>query len=117
MAAFLGGASENCSAYNGGVMRRPLAVILLVAALPGCANYAVYGSTGGAVVIDGGLHASITLGATAANVLAGVGIVSILLAGNGLSPIPPPPMREDREINEQDCTAPIASTTANLKCR
>ena len=70
-----------------------------------------------AVVIDGGLHASITLGATAANVLAGVGIVSILLAGNGLSPIPPPPMREDREINEQDCTMPVASTTANLKCR
>ena len=98
-------------------MRRPLAVILLVAALPGCANYAVYGSTGGAVVIDGGFHASITLGATAANVLAGVGIVSVLLAGNGLSPLPPPPMREDREINEQDCTAPIASTTANLKCR
>jgi hypothetical protein len=98
-------------------MRRSLAVILFAAALPGCANYAVYGSTGGAVVIDGGLHASITLGATAANVLAGVGIVSILLAGNGLSPIPPPPMREDREINEQDCTAAIASTTANLKCR
>jgi hypothetical protein len=98
-------------------MRRSLAVILLVAALPGCANYAVYGSTGGAIVVDGGFHASITLGATAANVLAGVGIVSVLLAGNGLSPIPLPPMREDREINEQDCTAPIASTTANLKCR
>jgi len=102
-------------------MRRPLAVtlgtIVFVASLPGCANYAVYGSTGGAVVVDGGLHASITLGATAANILAGVGIVSILAAGNGLSPIPPPKMREDREINEQDCTAPVASTTANLKCR
>jgi hypothetical protein len=23
----------------------------------------------------------------------------------------------DRKISEQDCTAPIASTTANLKCR
>ena len=102
-------------------MRNPLAVTLatiaLVAALPGCANYAVYGSTGGALVVDQGFHASITLGATAANILAGVGIVSVLLAGNGLSPLPPPPMREDREINEQDCTAPIASTTANLKCR
>ena len=98
-------------------MRRLLPVILLVAALPGCANYAAYASTGGAVVVDGGFHASITLGATAANILVGVGIVSVLLAGNGLSPIPPPPMREDREINEQDCTAPVASTTANLKCR
>ena len=98
-------------------MRRFPAVILLAAALPGCANYAVYGSTGTSVVVNGGFHASITLGATAANILAGVGIVSILAAGNGLSPIPPPPMREDREINEQDCTAPVASTTANLKCR
>jgi hypothetical protein len=23
----------------------------------------------------------------------------------------------DRKVSEQDCTAPIASTTANLKCR
>jgi hypothetical protein len=102
-------------------MRRSLAVtlatIVLVASLPGCANYAVYGSTGGAVVVDGGLHASVTLGSTAASILAGVGIVSILAAGNGLSPIPPPKMREDREINEQDCTAPVTNTTANLKCR
>jgi hypothetical protein len=102
-------------------MRSPLAVtlatIVLVASLPGCANYAVYGSTGGAVVVDGGLHASVTLGSTAASILAGVGIVSILAAGNGLSPIPPPKMREDREINEQDCTAPVTNTTANLKCR
>jgi hypothetical protein len=98
-------------------MRRTLAVILFAAALPGCANYAVYGSTGGAVVIDGGFHASITLGATAANIVTGIGFVSFLLAGNGVSPLPPPPMREDREINEQDCTAPIASTTANLRCR
>ena len=106
-------------------MRRPLALTLattlgtlvLAASLPGCANYAVYGSTGGAVVVDGGLHATVTLGATASSILAGVGIVSILAAGNGLSAVPPPTMREDRPINEQDCTAPVASTTANLKCR
>lgn len=29
-------------------------------------------------------------------------------------PVEPAP---DRKISEQDCTAPIASTTANLKCR
>jgi hypothetical protein len=98
-------------------MRRLLAVLLLAAALPGCANYAVYGATGGAVVVDQGLHVSITLGATAANIVTGIGFASFLLAGNGISPLPPPPMREDREVNEQDCTAPIASTTANLKCR
>ena len=26
-------------------------------------------------------------------------------------------MAADRKISEQDCTAPIASTTANLRCR
>jgi hypothetical protein len=107
-------------------MRRALVLALAVTLLPGCANYAVYGSTfggsaaaatGTSVVVNGGLYASITLGATAANVLAGVGVASLLLAGNGLSPIPPPPMREDRTINEQDCTAPIVDLTANLKCR
>ena len=107
-------------------MRRALALALAVALLPGCANYAVYGSTfggsaaaatGTSVVVNGGLYASITLGATAASVMAGIGVVTLLAAGNGLSPIPPPPMREDRTINEQDCTAPIADLTANLKCR
>jgi hypothetical protein len=108
-------------------MRRPLAVLLVATALPGCAsNYAIHGSTFGAspvaatgtvIVVNGGLYATVSLGATAANVLAGVGIVALLAAGNGLSPIPPPTMREDREVNEQDCTKPIASATANLKCR
>jgi hypothetical protein len=107
-------------------MSRVLALVLAVALLPGCANYAVYGSTFGGsaaaatgtqIVVNGGLYASITLGATAANVLAGVGVASLLLAGNGISPIPPPTMREDREINEQDCTKPVVNLTANLKCR
>jgi len=107
-------------------MGRLPALLAAAALLPGCAsNYAVSGSTfggtaaatGTSIAINGGLIATISLGATAANVITGIGIVSILAAGNGLSPLPPPPMREDRTINEQDCTAPIASTTANLKCR
>lgn len=111
-------------------MRRTLAVVLAAALLPGllpgCAsNYAVSASTfggtaaatGTSIVVNGGLYASIALGATAANVVTGIGIVAILAAGNGLSPVPPPPMREDRTVNEQDCTAPIANPTANLKCR
>jgi len=108
-------------------MRRRLAVVLLAATLPGCAsNYAAYGAspgaamavtTGTAVVVNGGLWASISVSTAAANVLAGVGIASLLLAGNGISAVSPPPMREDREINEQDCTAPIVNLTANLKCR
>jgi hypothetical protein len=107
-------------------MRRALVVLVAAGTLSGCANYAVYGSTFGAsaaaatgtsVVVNGGLVATVSLGATAANILAGVGVVALLAAGNGLSPVPPPTMREDRSINEQDCTAPIANPTANLKCR
>jgi hypothetical protein len=107
-------------------MARACAVLLAALLLPGCAgNYAVSGSTfggtaaatGTSIAINGGLVATVSLGATAANVVTGIGIVSILAAGNGLSPIPPGPLREDRAINEQDCTAPIANPTANLKCR
>ena len=29
----------------------------------------------------------------------------------------PAELAPDRKVSEQDCTAPIASTTANLKCR
>jgi hypothetical protein len=29
----------------------------------------------------------------------------------------PTEMAADRTVSDQDCTAPIASTTANLKCR
>lgn len=29
----------------------------------------------------------------------------------------PAPLAPDRKISEQDCTTPIASATANLKCR
>jgi len=106
---------------------RLLVVVLAAAALPGCAsNYATYAATPGAatvlttgtaVVVNGGLWASISVSTAAANVLAGVGIASLLLAGNNISPIRPPPVREDREVNEQDCTAPIVNLTANLKCR
>ena len=99
--------------------------------LAGCgANYAVYaagtGVGGGAVAVapaattivsDGGLTATISLGATAASVVFGIGLVSLLMAGNDISPIPPVPMRADREINAQSCTAPVASFTANLKCQ
>ena len=97
-----------------------LVATLAAGALAGCGgNYAAHGavSTGGAVVVDGGLTVSIGLSETAANVIAAGGIISILAAGNNLSPLPPRPMRTDRTINEQDCTKPIVTPTANLRCR
>jgi len=92
---------------------RTLAAALGAAALAGCA------SSSGSVVSDGGLHASVTIpiSATAANVIAAVGIVGLLAAGNNVSPARPAPMLEDRTINEQDCTRPLEQPTANLKCR
>ena len=127
--------SPNCNAYNGGfmcpcapVMRlraRLLIAALAAAALAGCGgNYAAHsagavGGSSGSVVSDGGLHASVTISisATAANVIAAVGIIGILAAANNVSPVRPALMQEDRTINEQDCTQPLERPTANLKCR
>jgi len=70
------------------------------------------------VISDGGLFvsATIALSATAANALAVIGVVGFLAVGNDISPRLPAKMREDRTINLQDCTKPIANWSANLKC-
>ena len=70
------------------------------------------------VISDGGLFvsATIALSATAANVLSGIFIVGFLAAGNDISPRLPAKMREDRTINLQDCSKPIANWSTNLRC-
>ncbi len=70
------------------------------------------------VIADGGLFvsATIALSAAAANALAAVAVVGFLAAGNNISPRLPARMREDRAINLQDCSKPIANWSANLKC-
>jgi hypothetical protein len=90
-----------------------LVSVLAAAALAGCA------SSSGSVVSDGGLHASVTIpiSSTTANVIGVVGIIGLLAVGNDVLPLRPLPMLQDRAINEQDCTRPIANPTANLKCR
>jgi hypothetical protein len=95
------------------------------ATLAGCgANYATFVSTGGAQVASPsvlgappGLSVTIGLSETAGNIIAGAGMLAILAAGNNVSPFPPPRMKEDRTINEQDCTQPITNFSANLKCK
>lgn len=78
-------------------------------------------STGTVVAVNGGLYASISLGTAAANILAaatGLAIYAAMLQESGEFRLGPyPPMREDRAINEQDCTKPIMDTGANLKCK
>lgn len=70
------------------------------------------------VISDGGLFVSATIGLSAAtaNALGAVFIVGFLAAGNNISPHLPAKMREDRVINLQDCSKPIANWSANLKC-
>jgi len=78
-------------------------------------------STGTVIAVDGGLYASISLGTAAANILAaatGLAIYAAMLQESGEFHLGQyPPMREDRAINEQDCTKPIMDTGANLKCK
>jgi hypothetical protein len=101
---------------------RPLVSALAAAALAGCGgNYAAHsgGASRGVVVADGGLHVSVTfsISETAANIIAAGALIGFLAVANDASPLRPAPMREDRTINEQDCTQPIANRSANLKCR
>jgi hypothetical protein len=102
-----GCASNVASSVSTGGMVRPVPPIAVVPPVEGLR-----------VVSDGGLFvsATISLSAAAANTIAAIFIVGILAAENGLSPLPPPKMREDRAINLQDCAKAIAKWTANLKC-
>jgi len=120
---------------------RALALAASVAALAGCSGWeyamgASYGtspvaagsataaaSTSGTTIVagGGGLYVSVSLGSTAANVLAaatGVAIYAAMLQESGeWRPWGGPPMLEGRTVNEQDCTKPIADMQANLKCK
>lgn len=105
---------------------RSLIPALAAAALAGCGgNYAAHsgsagaGGSSGSVVSDGGLHASVTISisSTAANVIAAGALIGFLVVGNNVASGRPALMREDRTINEQDCTRPLERPTANLKCR
>lgn len=112
--------------------RAALLPLVLASALAGCGtNVASSVSTGGRVVATPlpavsqgagavyatGLFASVTfeISAAAANAIAAAGMLAIAIAAD-YEIGPPPKMREDRLINEQDCTRPIASSTANLRC-
>jgi hypothetical protein len=70
------------------------------------------------VIVDGGLVAGATVGisAAAANAIAAIGIAGLLVVANDWRLVPPPAMREDRAINLQDCSKPIANWSANLRC-
>ena len=89
------------------------------AAGAGAAGAAAAGSTVAAAGTTG-LYVSITLSATAANIMAaatGVAIYAAMLQESGEWQPHYYPMLKGRAINEQDCTKPIVDMKANLKCK
>ena len=117
-------------------MRTSFLVALAAAVvLPGCGSTQWSGAMstgtpaavagGGTTIITGpqGGYASVTITGTAANVvywMTGVGIYAAMLMDdrqhNG--PFFPLPMKEDRTVEEVDCTKPIPEELiGNLKCR
>lgn len=96
---------------------RALTLSLIVPlTLCGCsARYA--GQTGDPGVSDHGLHGSIALGQSFADVIVGAALLSILVAANQDDSSGAVPMAPGRRINAQDCSKPIADLGANLLCR
>lgn len=102
---------------------RALACVLLIA---GCSHASVrYDTGGGTVTTSASVSAGYSGSSAAAWALIGIGLIAAELAGReaarerGLEPQPAPaqPMDAKRQVNEVDCTKPIANWSANLKCR
>lgn len=100
---------------------------MLVAALLGACSHASvrYDSGGGTVTTSASVSAGYSGSNAAAWALIGIGLIAAELAGSeaarerGLEPrqAPAQPMDAKRQVNEVDCTKPIADWSANLKCR
>lgn len=90
--------------------------LLFAVLLSGCsAHYA--GQAGSPSVSDQGLHGSIVLGQSFADVIVGAALLSILVAANQDGNSAAVPMAPGRRINAQDCSEPIGDPSANLLCR
>jgi hypothetical protein len=104
---------------------KPLAV-LLVLLLAACTHASVrVDSGGGTVTTSTSVSAGYRGSSSAAWALIGIGLIAAEIAGSegarerGLEPgqAPAQPMDATRQVNEVDCTKPIANWSANLKCR
>lgn len=104
---------------------KPLAV-LLVLLLAACTHASVrVDSGGGTATTSTSVSAGYSGSSGAAWALIGIGLIAAELAGSeaarerGLEPeqAPAQPMDATRQVNEVDCTKPIANWSANLKCK
>jgi hypothetical protein len=103
-----------------------VSALMLVVLIAGCSHASVrYDSGGGTVTTSASVSAGYRGSSSAAWALIGIGLIAAELAGSqaarerGLEPekAPPQPMDAGRQVNEVDCTKPIANWSANLKCK
>jgi len=109
------------------IMMRRIVSALAALALYACtaANTEIASNTVGRVgtpaagttVVAGGVSVSVAGGSAAAAVGAAAILGTMFYYGAEPLDRTPPPMLEDRRINEHDCTKPIADYSANLRCR
>ena len=109
------------------LMTRCIVSTLAVLALSACAgaNTEIATNTvagtavppAGTTVVSGAVGVSVA-GGSAAAAIGAAGILGAMFYYND-EPRDrlPPPLLEDRSVNEHDCSKPIADYTANLRCR
>jgi len=105
-------------------MRRILLLAVCITLLPGClATIEVQGGvigvppsvSAGGSVSSGGMFAHLGEAAPTAALLGAV-LLGILFGDEGNS-FRVPDLDPDRAVNVQDCTAPVADISANLRCK
>lgn len=101
-------------------MRAPT-LLVLVAWLAGCANAAVVASSGGSAgaTTAGASVTAVGQPSPLAWALLAVYLVGAAQSSSGLDAgeRSPPPLDARRQVNEVDCTRPIADWSANLHCK
>jgi hypothetical protein len=92
--------------------------ILAVVLASGCANYRVSATTPIPVAMPaptGGVYFTTTT--TTGAIFLFAAMMAGTLTEQDAGRVPPPEMAPGRDINEQDCTRPVALTGGNLRCR
>jgi hypothetical protein len=93
-----------------------VAIVAVLLALAGCANYRISGSTGTAVA-SGGSGAYVATTSTSGALFFAL-MFGAMASSQEASVEAAPAMSAARSINEQDCTRPVSLTGGgNLRCR
>jgi len=71
----------------------------------------------GTAVVAGAATVTVISGSGAAALASAVVLGALFSYADAPLDRTPPPMDEQRRVNEQDCTKPVADYSANLRCR